>query len=256
MIARFALFAAALATFAVNPLRAETVEQVIARARAYLGSESALNAVTSIRFTGMLETTEKIAATDDKSKLVDQPVRWPVEIVVQKPYQQQFTLTRPDSIETRALDGYDGWARSTSLQNPKEWRLRLLDAPEIKQLRANTWENLNFFSGLEKKGGHVELGGEATVDGVACVKLSFVHTDDIIFLRFFDKDSGRLVRTETEKGGDIREEGELIVGGIRFPRKVINKAANGQVTTLAFDKVVLNEPIPAADFAVPALPTN
>ena len=191
-----------------------------------------------------------------KTRLVDQPVRLPAEIIVEKPYQQQFKLTKPDSIETRALDGYEGWVQNTSRDDPRQRRLRLLGAPEIKQLRANTWENLNFFAGLEKKGGRVQLEGEATVDGVECVKLSFVHTDEIVFHRFFDRATGRLVRTETESGGEIREEGEIVVDGVRFPRKVINKSANGKVDTLVFDKIVLNELVPAEEFAVPAMPVN
>ena len=256
MHARSVLTVAAVACLAALPVRAETVEQVIARARAYLGTERALEAVTSIHFTGTLVTTGKGPSAADKSVLVDQPLQLPVEIIVQKPYQQQFTLNRPDSIETRALDGYDGWVQNTSRANPRQRRLRLLAATEIKQLRANTWENLNFFGGLEKKGGRVQLDGEATVDGVECVKLSFFHTDEIIFHRFFDRASGRLVRTETESGGEIREEGEIIVDGVRFPRKVINKAPNGQVTSLVFDRIMLNETVPAEVFAVPALPLD
>lgn len=255
MIFRFAFLLAAVIPLAAGPLRAETAEQWIAKARAYLGSESALNAVTSVHYSGTLETTEKVPSAEDKGRLVAQAVRLPAEIIVQKPYQQKFTLTRPDSIETRALDGYDGWSKTASLKT-KQWKLSLLPAPQIKHLRAETWENLNCYGGLEKKGGEVRLGGDVTVDGVACVKLLFIHAEDIVFQRYFDKATGRLVMTETESGGEIREEGELIVNGVRFPKKVINKSANKEVTIITFDKVVLNEVIPASEFAVPALQSN
>ncbi len=255
MNVRFATLLAALASFAAGPLRAETAEQWIAKARAYLGSESALNAVTSVHYTGTLEATEKIPSADDKTKLVDHPVSLPADLVFQKPFQQRITLTRPDSVETTALDGYDGWSRNSNLRS-KQWQLSLLQAPQIKRLRANTWENLYYYSGIEKNGGKVALGGDTTVDGVACVKLSFIHDDDIIFHRYFDKATGRLVRTETENGGEIREEGEMLVNGVRFPRKVINRSANNEVTIIIFDKVVLNEVLPASEFAVPALQAN
>jgi len=132
----------------------------------------------------------------------------------------------------------------------------LLEAQEIKQLRANTWENVNFFSSLEKEGGSVQLEGEAAVDGTPCVKLAFVHAGNITFRRFFARDTGRLVKTETENGSEIREEGELMVDGIRFPRKVINRSASGQVIILAIERVVLNERFPDSDFAVPTLLVN
>jgi hypothetical protein len=256
MKARFALVAVALISAATVPLRADTAGEVIAKARAYLGGESALNAVTSIHFTGRLEGTERVADPNDKTKLVDRPVSLPAEIIFQKPYRQQITVTRADAIETTALDGYDAWQRRANPLKPAQWVVTLLDAGQIKRLRANTWENLSFFAGLEKKGGRVQLGDEVTVDGLACVKLSFIHDTNIVFVRYFEKATGRLIKTETENGSEIREEGEMIVNGVRFPKKVINKAPNGQVTTIAFDKVVLNEPIPAGDFAVPELQAN
>ena len=239
-----------------SPLRAESVDQVIARARAYLGTESALNAVRSIHFSGALEATVSTPSPTDKTKLVEQAVKLPTDIIFQKEYQQRITVTGPKVTETTALDGYDGWQKRTNPANPAQWQVTLLDAGQIKRLRANTWENLSFFLGLEKKGGTVKLGGDVAVDGVACVKVSFIHAENIIFIRYFDKASGRLVKTETEAGGEIREEGEMIVNGVRFPRKVINKGADGKATVISFDKVVVNESIAAGEFAVPTLQTN
>jgi hypothetical protein len=253
MNARFVSVLIVVALVVTSPLRAETAEQWIAKARAYLGNENALNAVTTIHFTGTLETLTKPPAVDRKSQPSDQLEKLPVEIIFQKPYQQQMTVTRPTSIDTMVLDDYDGWAKSTVRQNPKQWQVSLLDGDQIKQLRANTWENLNFFSGLEKRGGSVQLGEDTTVDGVVCAKLSFIHSERIVFNRYFDKTSGRLVKTETANGSEIREEGEITVNEIRFPKRIINKTAAGQITTIVFETVVLNERIPASVFAVPSL---
>ena len=256
MKARLPVLLAALVSLAFSPLRAESVDQVLARARAYLGTEGALNAVRSIHFSGALEATVSVPSPTDKTKMVEQAVKLPTDIIFQKEYQQRITVTGPKIIETTALDGYDGWQKRTNPANPAQWQVTLLDAGQVKRLRANTWENLGFFAGLEKKGGTVKLAGDVTVDGVACVKVSFIHAENIIFHRYFDKASGRLVKTETESGGEIREEGEMIANGVRFPRKVINKGADGKSTVISFDKVIVNETIPAGDFAVPPLQTN
>lgn len=236
----------------IGPLHAKTADQWIAKARAYLGSESALNSVTTIHFTGTLETTDS-DAPDDKTGLASQMAKLPAEIIFQKPYQQQMTVTRQASIDTMVLDGYDGWSRVTARENPKQWRITLLDVGQIKQLRANTWENLSFFAGLEAKGGTVQLEEDVTVDGIPCAKLSFIHSERIVFNRYFEKATGRLVKTETGNGSEIREEGEMNVGGIRFPKRIVNKSANGQVTTITIDTIVLNERIPPEQFAVPSL---
>jgi hypothetical protein len=240
---RIPVVLAALVALAAGPLRAaDSVEQVLARARAYLGSESALNSITAIHFSGTLE--------------IDAGTRLPVDIIFQKPFQQRITVTGPKVIEVTALDGYDAWQKRTNPENPTQWQVTLLDAGQVKRLRANTWENLSFFAGIEKKGGNVLSGGDVTIDGVACVKLSFVHADSIIFVRYFEKATGRLVRTETETGAEIREEGEMMVKGIRFPKKVINKAPNGPATTIVFEKIELNAVIPPGEFAVPTFRAN
>ena len=192
---------AAFVSLAAGPLRAETAEQWIAKARAYLGGESALNAITSIHFIGVLETVDRVPSAADPKQLVEQPVKLPVDLVFQKPFQQRITITRPKIVVTDALDGYEAWQRRSNPTNPAQWEITLLDPQLIKRLRANTWENLSFFAGLEKKGGTVALDGDVTVEGVACVKISFVHADNIIFRRYFAKADGRLVKTETENGG-------------------------------------------------------
>lgn len=232
---------------------AAPADDVITKARAYLGAERSLEAVTSIHFTGTLELTESVPSEADPNVAVERPLRLPVEIVFQKPYQQRITVRSEKIVETSALDGYDGWQRRSDAQDPSRWQLTLLDPQQVKRLRANTWENLNFFRGIEKRGGRVEFQGEAEVDGTPCAKLAFIHSDSIIFLRYFDRATGRLLKTETEAGGEIREEGEMTVGGVRFPKRVINRTPDGKVTTIIFDGVVLNEAHPNADFAVPTL---
>lgn len=230
---------AALLVSAAAPLPAQTAEEWIARARAFLGGDQALDAVKSIHFTGTLELS-------DGKKL-------PADIVFQKPFRQRITVKGPNAIETTALDGYDAWQKRTNPENPSQWQVTLLDAAQVKRLRANTLENLSFYSTKALAGAVVQVVGEATVDGVACVKLTFTHTGNIVFTRYFNKATGQLLKTETENGGEIREEGEMIVSGIRFPRRVVNKTASGSSTAISFEQVTVNKTFPAEDFAVPSL---
>lgn len=237
---RLFLVAALLATAGLSG--AETAAQWIARARARLGTESALEGVTSIRYTGTLDTD----GANQRS----------LDIIFQKPLQQRITLTGAELIEIIALDDYDGWRKRSDPKNPAQWELTLVDAAQIRRLRAQTWDNLNFFSGLEKMRGSVRLESDVTVDDVPCVKLVFTYREDMVLSRYFERATARLVKTETETGTEIREEGEIFVNGIRFPRKVSNRDRDGHVTTMVFDQVFLNEPHAASEFAVPALREN
>jgi outer membrane lipoprotein-sorting protein len=232
-----ALFA--LVVSSVAPLGAQTAEQWIGKARSFLGGDKALEAVRSIHFTGTLELA-------NGNKL-------PAEIIFQKPYQQKITVKGPNAVETTALDGYDGWQKRTNPENPTQWQITLLDAAQVKRLRANTLENLSFYSSAALAGAVVQVAGEAVVDGVPAVKLTFKHAEDIVFTRYFNKATGQLLKTETENGGEIREEGEMKVDGIRFPKRVLNKSAAGAVTAITFEQVRVNEVFPPDTFAVPSL---
>ena len=235
---------------------ATPADPIIAKARAFLGTEAALNAVRSVHFIG---TMENQLMTPEGPK----PVKTSLEIIFQKPYQQRITLTSPTLIETTALDDYEGWQRQLDPTKPKQWRLTVLAPAVVKNLRANTWENLCFYRGIEDRGGRADFVGPASVDGVATNKVAFIHERGIVFYRHFDQTTGRLVLTETDQGGRIKEDGEIIVNGVRFPQKVttIVKGRNAQgqmiegTNVITFDKITLNETFPESMFETPPLPS-
>ncbi len=222
---------------------------IIAKARSFVGTEAALNGVKSVHFVGTLVTADPAGASKQ--------ARAAVEIFFQTPERQRIQATSDKTVEVTALDGYDAWQRIQDTSDTTKWRQTLLGADQIKRLRSNTWESLGFFRGIESHGGSVEDQGSATVDGVACRKIAFTYAPNIIFFRYIDPVTGRLVSTETESGSTLREQGEIRASGIRFPKTIItttkNPAGKVQTVTLTFDKVTVNEPMPASLFAVPGL---
>jgi len=226
------------------------VEDTLRQARAYLGTEAVLDQVQSVRFTGTLTTIED---TPEGPR----PLTAPVEILFQRPFFQRIVATSSGRVETTALDDYEGWQRVVDPANPSNWQLTLLSVDQVKRLRANTWENLAFYRGIERRGGRIEDQGMVQLDGQRARKLAFIHAPDIVFYRYFDPRTGRLLLTETEAGGRIREEGEIRAGGIRFPAKVVtsNTLPNGteRAVTVAFERIEVNQPFPPSTFAMPPL---
>jgi hypothetical protein len=222
---------------------------IIAKARAHIGPEAALDGLTSVHYVGTLVTADP--ATPGKE------TRAAMEIMFQKPEQQRIMATSDKMTEVTALDGYEGWQRIQDPADASKWRQTLLGVDQIKRLRANTWENMAYFRGIEKVGGRMEDQGAATIEGKACQKIAFIHGPNIVFYRYFELATGRLVFTETEGGGTIREQGEMVVNWIRFPKSIItaSKNAKGEMVTVTinFEKIVVNQPIPATQFRVPAL---
>lgn len=228
--------------------RLHAEDPLIAKARAYIGSDAVLDAVQSLRMLGQLEVLDAANTSPGTAQL---------EIIFQKPDRQRITATSENRTEITALDGYDAWSRVSDPKDPSKWQVTLLGPDQIKRLRANTFENLAFYRGLEARGARVEDRGTAVVDGVNCRKLAFIHGSDIVFTRSFDLATGRLVLTETDSGTQIREEGEIKSGDIRFPARIVtvNTLPDGSTRTIRvkFTEIMVNPTIDPAVFAVPAL---
>lgn len=253
------LRSALLALLLVSPLASRADEPaILAKARAYVGSESALDGITSIRMQGTYVAAEPGGKTSNPSK---------VDIIFQKPYQHHLAVTSapvaaspgvpasPGGVHTIGLDGYDGW-ETDQFPAGSPPIIRLLNPEQVWILRADVWENLGYYRNIEAEGGSVQDQGPATIDGVACEKIAFIHSPnppDIRYFRYFDLATGRLVFTETSGGLQIREEGEQVVDGIRFPRKIVtgHKTGSKVLTTLTVETVTVNQVFPASLFRTP-----
>jgi len=255
LLPRFATvtFAALVLALGVSSTAGRAAEPaILAKARTYLGPEALLDGMTSIHFFGTLTATDP--ASSGKT------ARTAVEIIYQKPDRQRIVKTSDQAIEVTALDGYDAWQRIQSVSDPSKVRQNFLGSLQIKRLRASTRESLSFYRGLEQRGGRIDDMGPVTVDGVTYRKIAFIYEPDIVFYRFFDPETGRLAYTETESGEMQREQGEIMAGGLRFPKsvKIVVKNAAGQpqTVTIDFEKIILNENLPDALFRVPLLSVN
>jgi len=237
----------------LSSLRADT-DQVISLARSFLGTESSLNAIKAVRYAGTLVSS----TTTPEGEPIESTAR--IEIIFAGPYYQRITITSGDRIETTALDDFEAWQRVQNPENADQWRLTLLDTAQIRRLRANTWENLSFFKGLDSRGGDVEDLGRITVDGSRLHKLSFDHGYGIVFYRYFDPVTGRLVYSETDTGARIEEAGENYIKGVRFPDQVVTTTTRPDGTVqrvqVNFDEVEVNPTIDRRLFRVPSIATR
>jgi hypothetical protein len=221
---------------------------IIAKARAQLAPDAVLDAVQSIHYTGTMKEVD--------SAHPDKPLTRSIEIYLQKPDQQRIEIKSDVTIEISALDGYEAWQRTINAKDPNDWRQSQLGVDQIKQLRADVWQNLAFFRGLDRIGGRVADEGGVTIDGKLCEKLAFYHSDAIVYFRYFDQKTGDLVFTGTPEN-NIREQGDITSGGIRFPHVLVITQKIGDRTltrTITFDKIGVNEPMPDRLFTTP-LPT-
>jgi hypothetical protein len=231
----------------VAPLSGLAEPAVLGLARAYLGPQSTLDGIKSVHFVGTLQRTDdgqvqKIAPST-------------LDMIFAKPLRQRLVVRGEKVTMTTVLDGYDAWDVFQDNKDPAKHRLNWLAVADVRALRANTWENLYFFSAPEN--GSVEDKGPATVDGVACERVDFDHGSGMVYQRYFDRDSGRLVLT-INGSESIRESGEIMVNGVRFPRVIVSssKDSSGKdlTATATFERISVNDPLEPGLFSVPSFP--
>jgi len=233
---------------AFAPFCAMADEAIITKARAYLGAEADLTTVRALLFKGGISVVEGKYAPAITAKL---------EIAFKHPDRQLITAFAPDKIETTGLDGYEAWQREEFTADKTRNNMILLGREQIKRLRANVFEVLSFGRGIECVGGKIEERGTAVVDGVQCVKLAFIHAPNVVFVRYYDGATGRLVLTETDKGSQIREQGELRAGNLRFPRQTITTTTlpdgSTRTVTITYTEIMVNPELPDTLFAIPSV---
>lgn len=222
---------------------AADLDAVISKARRFVGSERDLGAVRTLSYRGAISVDggEQASGT--------------IEMLLAKPCAQLTVRVIGDRKETVGYDGNEGWVRLESVSKPALSKIDIIPLKQLKMLRANVLENLAFYRGLEKQGVKIELRAETTFEGREAVRVAFTHPGDITFIRIFDKEDGRLLLTEGPNGENIREEGETVVAGLRFPKRLVSTSRlpdGGEMTvTIDFSDIQVNESLEPEVFAVP-----
>jgi outer membrane lipoprotein-sorting protein len=223
---------------------APTAAEIIAQARAKLGPETKLTAVKTLLFEGK--------SFDKDAKPVG---------IVQLQYKlpnkrREYVLRNDRTLEViLGTDGIEGFVTTRNL-NSGEQRIRPAEGYEVKTYLDQFLADTEFYA--PPKRGQVTYVGEARQQGKTCHALEYKYPGGLIFKRFFDKGTLLLVATEIyaeNTPADNRrllvEEGELIVDGIRFPKKTTVYTAGKKESHVEFTQVKINENIPDSVFAFP-----
>lgn len=215
------------------------VVAVIKKAREYIGEESTLKSVKSLRFKGTITN-----ASGDSGA---------IEIHLEAPYKQLQILTGAEVVQEFGLNDYEAWKKVYRMDDPDQYNLVPSNPEQLKRVRANTYENLNFFSSETSYQRKLEYLGRETVDGELVDKVKVTY-GSIYYIRNFKVSNGQLLLTQIETGELIRESGELKVDGIRFPKTLVSLIDGEEVHRIEFDLIEVNPELSESLFTQPALP--
>ncbi len=217
-----------------------TTEEVIAKAREYLGGEEKLESIRTIQYQGVFESPLSSSSGY-------------ISIYLRKPLMQRMEVLNGSVTETTAINDFEGWKRSVDNTNPNEWAFVILTLSELKRMRANTWENLNFFTGIERLRGRVINKGPTRKDSQDAYLLIFEYDEGLYYERYFNIETGELISTINNNGVEIKEVGEIVVDGIRFPEKVITLVDGDIANIVTFMEILINEELDESLFDIPSL---
>ncbi len=241
LMKKLILTACILAAWAAPAAGEMSAGEIIAKARRVIGPEEKLRNVRALHYQGSMEHPEAQKGTE-------------VEIYVKKNFRQRLEIRSPAQTLIRGLNDFEGWVREYETGNPEEGALQIMNLNGLKETRANAWENIHFYEPMPPRMGRVICKGATVKDGKKVHHLLYEYDDGTTYDRFFDVDTGKLVVGVMSGEVEIKEEGEIIVDGIRFPKKVKTYRDGKLQDSIVFSKITVNEDLPDKLFEVPSPP--
>lgn len=229
-----------LMALAAMPVYAETssTTDIINRARATVGTESALEGLVTLQMLGRIEPSA--AGLPDAA----------IMIVARKPTSQRLEVRMDDLVETTIVEGDHGCVVRTNLSQEGS-QMRTLTDEELKRVTLNTRQLFSFYRPDAVRGEQVEYAGIEQRRGVRSHKLIYTLPDGMATTRYFSVTEHSLVSSVSDKGIETVAVGEQVVGGIRFPERVESYEGGTLLHTLVLTEVFANKPLPAGIFSIP-----
>jgi len=218
------------------------IDEIIQRARASVGSEADLKAVKSITFKGSILYGNGSTGT--------------IELAYKKPYFHRLKSVIDNALEISGLDDTEGWIKSAPAATPENWNLVILEADQVYNMRAKVSESLNFYARPTGRSSRVTYEGEHDIEGRTCHALLYYHGSGVWNLNYFDKETGSFAKTVNSKGIEFFERGEMMIDGIRFPKKLISVIHSEQgrgTMEISLNSIVLNKQYSDDVFKMPSL---
>ncbi len=223
---------------------AAELEAVIDKARAYLGSEEALNGIETLQYKGNITIFNEEENQEGR-----------VTLTFAKPFSQTIFLDLGNITKLTGYNGYEGYEQITQQVEGEEEPLvgtTSLSLVETRRLKASSLENLGFFRPYKNLEDRASYLGQEELEGKQVDVILYEHPGGFEYKRFFDVTTGDMLKSVTESGITTIEEGDITVDGIQFTQKVTVLTSSGKPQfEMVFDEILVNPEIPGRSFDYP-----
>lgn len=210
-----------------EPPGGPTARSVVAQARSYLGGERKLEAIESLRYVGKIEYIPTGATSD-------------ITIMFARPLRHRTEVRSEGQVVITVLNDLESWVRIVDEEMGQELSFRYLSEREAALTKYITWENLNFYTGIEKLWGRKEYVGQEDLLGHVADVVMFHYDKNYEVKRYFDAKTGKLLATRLAGNVELRELGEIVVDGMRFPERVETYRDGELESRVRFERVEIN----------------
>lgn len=235
------LLACLVATTSGVVAQGNTLEEVIRKARATVGAESELDALHAITFRGKFY--------DHDDKLISELV-----LHVKKPNSFRMESHYPTYIHIEAVNSDEGYIHMKSTTGERDDLVRVMPYADVVSRWNTARENLYFFQGPNTVfGGQIDYQGVTIKRNKPAHKIAFIYPSGNEFIRYFDRDTGHLLATYVSNlEVEIIESGDIIAGGLNFPKTISNISEDGYLLSrLEFESIEVNPDLDASLFNLP-----
>ena len=219
-----------LAVFCASVARAESAEAMIAKARQFIGDESQLKAIETLKYEGSYQTPN-----GQSGKLT---------MYYEKPNKQRIERKTRKGTIVKATDGYEGYQLLIPSQADKNGnrnsRLNLIGTKELRQLMTNARENLFFYNGYKHSRGKIVESGSSSFRGKEAYLITFEYPNETQYKRYFDPDTGRLLGTKLTGDKINIEKDYMEVEGLKFPKVIEVYQGEKLQFTATFENIEVN----------------
>jgi len=222
-----------------NPIKAQTVDEIIGNHVKFIGGEKKWKTIRTIITSGEYDYGG---------------MKFPFTTYSKAPNVYKFVVPLNGKFYAQAFDGKQGWKIDGFKNETTPTMLKGKEAMAMANESDIVLEPA--FINFRQKGHNAILEGKDSIDGVYCYKIKFVRKSGEAETYYFDAATAAIVlKVAPSKNAEM--QGAILntlfsdyrdIGGVKIPFRSVSRLGDQNILTVTVEKTLLNQPIDEKEF--------